>query len=400
LRGEALLRLGVRNLLLHRLRSGLSILGVLFGVAAVVAMSSVGEGARREALAEVGALGIDTVTLRLLPQEGDRLGLRLRDADSVGSVVPGILSLAPVREAVLNTDAPGGRLTDVTVLGTTPGYGTAAHLTTTRGRFLTDTDIREQKRIAVLGAGLARTLFPWGDPCRERIRLGDEWFDIVGVLEGRVSLKGRSGPIRARDINRVVLVPLPSLDHGQNAQRDGIDEVVLKVKDPDSILETSEIAKRVLARSSGETRLEAVIPREILRQREQTQRIFDVVTGAVAAIGLVVGGIGIMNIMLASVAERTREVGVRRALGASRRDIALQFLVESSILTSTGGFMGLGLGVCGSFVIEGLAGWPTALSFGILFAALLMALGVGLGFGFYPAWIAAHLEPMEALRHE
>jgi putative ABC transport system permease protein len=196
----------------------------------------------------------------------------------------------------------------------------------------------------------------------------------------------------------VVLVPLPSLDHGPNTQLDGIDEVVLSVRDPAAVVEAAQVARRVLVRSSGEGGIEAVIPREILRQREQTQRIFDVVTGAVAAIGLLVGGIGIMNIMLASVAERTREVGVRRALGASRRDIASQFLVESALLTSTGGALGLVLGVCGSYLIETLAGWPTALSLGILFVSLVVSLAVGIAFGLYPAWMAAQLEPMEALR--
>jgi putative ABC transport system permease protein len=398
-RPESLVRLGVRNLVLHRLRSFLSILGVLFGVAAVVAISSVGEGARREALAEVGALGIDTVTLRTAQKSGGVL--RVQDADSVRSVVPGLRGLAPVREAVVTTGVPGGRTTDLTVLGTTPEYGAVAHLETARGRFLADLDVRDEKRVAVLGAAVARSLFPFDDPCRQRVRLGDEWFDVVGVLEGRASPKGRGGPIRTRDINRVVLVPLPSLDRGgSSASTDGIDEIVLQVADPDSVLETSEVARRVLARASGETHLEAVIPREILRQKEKTQRIFDVVTGALATIGLLVGGIGIMNIMLASVAERTREVGVRRALGASRRDIALQFLVESSLLTSLGGVFGLVLGIGSSFVIEALAGWPTALSLGILVASLFMAVLTGVGFGFYPAWEAAHLEPMAALRQE
>jgi len=146
--------------------------------------------------------------------------------------------------------------------------------------------------------------------------------------------------------------------------------------------------------------VDVIVPREILRQKERTQRIFNVVTGAIAAISLLVGGIGIMNIMLASVAERTREVGIRRAVGAARRDIAAQFLVESSLLTSAGGVIGALLGVAGSIAIQALAGWPTALSPGMLLAGLVVALAVGIGFGFYPAWHAAHLEPMEALRSE
>jgi putative ABC transport system permease protein len=153
-------------------------------------------------------------------------------------------------------------------------------------------------------------------------------------------------------------------------------------------------------RTSGGAAFDVIVPREILRQKERTQRIFNVVTGAIAAISLLVGGIGIMNIMLAGVAERTPEVGVRRALGATRRDVAAQFLVESSLLTTAGGVIGLLLGIAGSLAIQRLAGWPTALSPLMLPAALVTALVVGIGFGFYPAWRAAHLEPMEALRHE
>jgi putative ABC transport system permease protein len=156
----------------------------------------------------------------------------------------------------------------------------------------------------------------------------------------------------------------------------------------------------VVERTTGGMSFDVVVPREILRQKERTQRIFNVVTGTIAAISLLVGGIGIMNIMLASVAERTREVGIRRAVGASRRDIAAQFLVESSLLTVAGGVLGAVLGVVGSFAIQVLAGWPTALSVSMLLAGIVVALAVGIGFGFYPAWHAAQLEPMEALRSE
>jgi putative ABC transport system permease protein len=153
-------------------------------------------------------------------------------------------------------------------------------------------------------------------------------------------------------------------------------------------------------RATGGEALEVIVPREILRQRERTQRVFNVVTGAVAAISLLVGGIGIMNIMLASVAERTREVGIRRALGARRKDVAAQFLVESTLLTATGGVLGSALGLVGAALIQALAGWPTAVNPLMLVVALVVALGVGIGFGLYPAWHAAGLDPVEALRRE
>jgi putative ABC transport system permease protein len=383
--------------MVHKLRSTLSILGVVFGVAAVVAMSSVGEGARREALAQIGALGIDSVTVRA--RAGAAGALRLRDAEGLPAVVPGVMAVAPVRETPLGASA-AGRRSDVVAVGTTPAYGVAARLQLARGRFVADLDVRERKRVAVLGAAVARALFPLGDALGERIELGGDWYDVIGVLEGRALPRGKGAPIRTRDVNRAVFVPLPSLDRGGDSRPDGVEEVVLRVAEAEGVASAAEVVKAHLERTTGERAFDVIVPREILRQRERTQRIFNVVTGAVAAISLVVGGIGIMNIMLASVAERTREVGIRRAVGASRHDIAAHFLVESSLLTAAGGVLGSALGIGGSIAIQRLAGWPTALSPVMLLVALLTALLVGIGFGLYPAWHAAQLSPMEALRHE
>jgi putative ABC transport system permease protein len=397
---RALFRLGLRSLLLHKLRSTLSILGVVFGVAAVVAMSSVGEGARREAIEQIGSLGIDSITVRARPGSGaPHPGLRLSDVASLAAVVPHVVAVAPVREARLTAEV-SGRHTDVVALGTTPAYAAASRLRWTSGRFLSDLDVRESKRVAVLGASVARELFPLQDPCGERMLLGSDFFQVVGVLEGRQAPRGKGGPIRTRDMNRAVLVPLPALDSGADPRPDGIDEAVLRVDDSRFVTSAAEVAKSLLARTTSGAQLDLIVPREILRQKEATQRIFNVVTGAIAAISLLVGGIGIMNIMLASVAERTREVGIRRALGATRKDIASQFLVESSLLTSAGGVIGAVLGILGAVLIQTFASWPTALSPLMLLLALVTALLVGIGFGFYPAWHAAQLQPMEALRHE
>ena len=397
-----LLRLGVRSLRLHKLRSSLSILGVVFGVAAVVAMSSVGEGARRETLAQIAALGIDTVTLRpraAEPGEKQPAALPASVAESLGRVVPGVRAVAALRVAELSAEA-GGRGAAVIAIGTTPAYREAARVELASGRFLADLDVRDRKRVAVLGAAVARALFPLGNPLGETVRLGGDWYEVVGVLEGRVSPRGRGAAIRGRDLNRAILVPLPSLDRGTDRRPDGVDEIVFRVGTPEGVVAAAGVAQALVRRASGGAPLEVVVPREILRQRERTQRVFNVVTGAVAAISLLVGGIGIMNIMLASVAERTREVGIRRALGARRKDVAAQFLIESSILTLTGGVLGSALGLVGAALIQAFAGWPTAVHPLMLVAALVVALAVGIGFGFYPAWHAAGLDPVEALRRE
>jgi putative ABC transport system permease protein len=232
------------------------------------------------------------------------------------------------------------------------------------------------------------------------VRLGDDFYEVVGVLEGRGSPRSRGAVIPARDLNRCVLVPLPSLDQGGDARRDGVDEIVFRVDSAEAVVAAAAVAQAVVRRTSGGETPDVVVPREILRQRERAQRIFDVVTGAVAAISLLVGGIGIMNIMLASVAERTREVGIRRALGARRRDVAAQFLVESSLLTVAGGVLGSVGGLLGAALIQRFAGWPTAVNPLMLVVALLVALLVGIGFGYYPAFHASRLEPMTALRRE
>jgi len=397
----SLLRLAVRNLLVHKLRSTLSIVGVVFGVGAVTAVSAVGEGARREAVDQIGDLGIDTITVRAKAPAGggDPAPLRVQDAEAVRAVGADVVAVAPVREATVAVQG-AGKTTDAGVVGTTADYASAARLRISSGRFLAGLDVEERKRVAVLGATVASDLFPLTDPRGQRVLVGGDWYDVVGVAEGRGARRGRGGPIRSRDVNRAVFVPLMSLDRGGDARPDGIDEIVLRVDDARNVNRSAEVVKSVVRRTAGSDAFDVIVPREILRQKERTQRIFNVVTGAIAAISLLVGGIGIMNIMLASVAERTREVGIRRAVGASRRDIAAQFLVESSLLTATGGVLGTLLGIVGSFAIQRLAGWPTALSLEMIATGLATATAVGLGFGFYPAWEAAHLEPMDALRRD
>ena len=223
----------------------------------------------------------------------------------------------------------------------------------------------------------------------------------MGVLEERASARGKPGPIRTRDVNRCVFVPWSALDRGADARPDGVDELVVRVAVPDRVGATAEVVRALLSRATGGTAFEVIVPREILRQRERTQQIFNAVTGAVAAISLLVGGIGIMNIMLASVAERTREIGVRRALGRHGARTSRPSSSWSRPCSPRSGACWEPSSGCWepSSSSTGPIGRPPSRRL-MLVVALLMAVLVGVGFGFYPAWRAAQLQPMEALRRE
>jgi putative ABC transport system permease protein len=391
-------------LALHKLRSTLSALGIVFGVAAVVAMLSVGEGARREILAEVGRFGITRVTVRAgtvsgeAEQEARALqssGLTVDDAQAIAEVCPTVVSLAPLRARSVQISS-SDRRAEALFVATTPSYARTVEMVLDEGRFLADADVADSKRVMVLGHDLSRTLFPYQEPLGERVRVGEEWFTVVGTLEARERTK-RGSRLGGRDVNRMGIVPLSAYPVAGGR----IDEISIRVSDADQVSSSAHLIDSVVTRRHrGARDFELVVPKELLAGYERARFQFNVVVGAVAAISLVVGGIGIMNIMLANVSERTREIGIRRSLGASRSDIVQQFVSEALLLTGAGGAVGIVLGILASFVVSYYAGWPTALSLWALATALTLAASTGLGFGLYPAWQAAGKNPVEALRHE
>ena len=404
MKAHRLARLAWSGLTLHKLRSMLSALGIVFGVAAVIAMLSVGEGARREILAEVGRLGISRVSVRAgelsaaTEYDAERLqspGLTLGDAQAIREVCPTVQSLAPLRESSVQLQQ-GARREEASMVATTPSYAKTEDLLLSQGRFLTDADVRDAKRVIVLGYELSQALFPYEQPIGERIRVGEEWFGIVGTLQARARAK-RAAQLGGRDLNRSVFVPLSTVPeaHGR------IDEIAIRIENAEAVSDSARLIDDVVRRRHrGAQDYQLVVPQELLAGYERTRFQFNVVVGAVAAISLLVGGIGIMNIMLANVTERIREVGIRRSLGASRSDVVQQFLSESILLTAVGGFAGILLGVAASFVVSSFAGWPTAVSPRAVVWAVFLAASTGVGFGFYPALKAAQQNPVEALRHE
>jgi len=382
-------------------------------VAAVIAMLSIGEGAKQEALEQIKLMGIDNVIVRDTGVTGGdaaaeeqrsnfSLGLDLEDAAAAADILPSVTAVAPQKEYTL-TASFGDQSIATTILATTPDYARIYNFRPTSGSFITDIDIRDRAQVCVLGASIKEDLFYYQDPVGEKIRLGDEWFTVVGVMERRAVSAGTSSDVVNRDVNRDVYVPISSA-HSRfelPSLASQVDQLTLKVGDADRINETAVILNRMLVRRhNGVQDFRIIIPEELLRQSQETQRIFNIVMGAIAGISLLVGGIGIMNIMLATVLERTKEIGIRRAVGATRRDIMSQFLVESIFLSFLGGVVGIALGFGLTKIISLYAQWSTIVSSYAVVLSFGVSAAVGIVFGAYPAAKAARLDPIESLRYE
>ena len=400
-RAGEILDIAIEALGRYRLRTALSTLGIVLGVGAVIAMLSVGEGAREDVLRQVEQLGLDNVIVRNRGFRRDT-NLGLQDAELLRDLLPHVVSVSPLVDRFVVASGPlGPRRTSL--LGVTPEYGTVLDLEVARGRFLGPLDRRTGVPVCVLGAELERVLFGYRDPIGRHLRLDRLWCEVVGVLAPR-STGGRAGRTAAfRDLDNVVIAHvagvLPTSPAVDPAQR--IDELWIQVTDGDDVPAVAGSIERTLARTHGVAPgIDVVVPQDLLNQRVRTQQTFNVVVGSVAVISLLVGGIGIMNIMLTSVLERTREIGLRRVVGATRRVIVVQFLTESLIMTIAGGGIGIATGIATSYAITAYAGWNTRVSAVAIGLAFGVSVLVGLVFGIYPASQAAKLQPVDAVRYE
>jgi len=399
------LQIAAEALRRYKLRTGLSVLGVVLGVAAVIAMMSVSDGARREALRQVESLGLDNLVARSRGSSafgGPPHGLVAADVDRLTALVPLVHTAAPLVERYLRV-AHADKAAMTRVLGVRSTYRDILRLDVARGRFLSAVDERSLASVCVIGGSLASQLFGYRSPLGERLRAGDRYYEVVGVLRAQGSDPGAAGALAWRDLNQVVFVPLPTLSGRtlEVAPGQPVDEIWLQVADGERVDELASIVDHALVRFHGTHQdFDIIVPRELLAQRTRTQRTFSVVVGSVAALALLVGGIGIMNIMLTSVVERTHEIGVRRTVGATRRDVTVQFLVEALLMTLSGGVLGIAIGAGVSWVITAYAGWSTRVSPAAVALAFLVSLAVGVIFGLYPAVKAAQLEPVDAVRYE
>jgi len=418
-------RLGVKSLAVHRLRSLLTVLGIVFGVCSVIAMLAIGEGASFEAQEEIKSLGSQNIILTSVkPPEEQKVsdkgsqsyvlqyGLTSADLQRIQYTIPGVMVFLPtrvMRDYVWHIS----RRVDAEIVATVPWYPRMRNQRVARGRFFTDAEIAEKSNVCVIGSEMVPALFPLDSPLGQHVRVGGDYYVVIGVMEPRgksAAEPATAGETRVAAHRMFIPLDTAKTRYGEvlvkrrsgsfEAERVELHEVTVKVESADKVRQVADAIKQVMESNHKKKDYEIKVPLELLRRAERTKQIFNIVLGSIAAISLVVGGIGIMNIMLASVTERTREIGIRRALGAKRRDIVMQFLVETVMLSAAGGVLGVLLGVAIPHLVTHFAGMRTIITLWSPLVAFTISGLVGVVFGLYPALRAARMDPVEALRHE
>ena len=394
----------------NKLRSGLTILGIVIGVSAVVFLVSFGRGNQANITRIFQSMGANAIyitgTAGMRSMSGATGTLTLEDAEALAKPnrAPSIAVVAPMLQKTENV-AYGNENANNNIMGATPEIAQIASYPIAKGEFISEEHVQRVANVVVLGSKTATDLFKTEDPLGKSIRIAGRKFEVIGILEPRGSMMGRA--------DDYVIVPLSTMQSriiGETSARGRpVQTIAIQAWTTEEIDAAKEQATTILRqrhhiREGRDDDFNVIDMREILNRMQQTQAIFTVFLGAVGAISLVVGGIGIMNIMLVSVTERTREIGIRKAVGAKRRDILLQFLVEAAMLSLTGGIIGLMLAFAGTLLINGknMGGYPiqAPVSLDILIVAVSVALIIGLASGSYPAFRAASLDPIESLRHE
>jgi putative ABC transport system permease protein len=418
------LKLGMKSLLLHKLRSGLTVLGIVFGVAAVISMLSIAEGTSREAQEQIRALGATNIIVRSVkpseeaqatagrPARVLNYGLKYSDFDRMVETIPTIRKVLPVRE-IRKQIRRGSLYLDGRVVGTTHDYAEFNLLQVEKGRFLTTSDNEKYQNYAVLAAETAEKLFPYENPLNQSVKLGSDYYTVVGVTAKRASSAGIGGSLAAQDFNRDVYIPLNTckLRFGEKivdnrsgsmqAEETQLTQITIQVNTIRDVLPTVPLIRSSWEPFHPKKDVEMTVPYDLLLQAQKQARQFSIILGTIAAISLLVGGIGIMNIMLATVTERTREIGIRRALGAKRRDITEQFLIETVVLAGVGGLLGVALGfTIPQVIIYFIPDQKAIVTGASVMLAFSISVAIGILFGIYPAQRAAMMDPIEALRHE
>ena len=408
------LGLGFQNLLLHKLRSLLTMLGMIFGVAAVIAMLSIGAGARQQAMAFIEQLGVRNLIVEAHEanswqdlQEVRKVspGLTLQDLRVIRATATDVVESTARKRFTPTKLLPKAEGDVPVVYGIEPNYRKIAGLRLVSGRFFDDQEAASAANVAVLGQAAKSALFAQDNAIGKYIKVNEQWLHVIGVVGPQMSSGGTVEGVSSQDLNNLIYVPLNTamlrLEDTRSGLRDEIDGIYLQLASASETPSTAEMVRGVLNVSHrGRSDYSIMVPAELLAQQKRTQRVFNLVMVAIASISLLVGGIGIMNIMLANILERTREIGVRRAIGARRSDVVRQFLVEAVLISFVGGMLGIVLGMSMSKTIAVLAGWSTVTSVSSIALSFTFSVSVGLIFGLYPAMKAAKLDPVEAIRYE
>ena len=421
-RVKRILMMGMKSLWLHKLRSGLTMLGITFGVCSVVAMLAIGEGASQDALRQIEKLGSQNIIVQSVEPPEDQsasgsqtqrvkeYGLTYVDADRIRNTVPDVTVTAPqrrIRRSVIHRS----RRMETNLVGTVPWYLEVSQGHIKQGRFLTDVDMDSSASVCVIGTKAAEVLFPMGGAIGSVLTVDKLRYRVVGVMSALPSGEVQGKKLEG-DPSAEVFAPLTTLK-GQfgetimsrttgsfSAERVQIHQLFVKVGERANVIPASKVIEKILQQSHDRKDYEVIVPLQLLEQAKQTQRIFSIVLGSIAAISLLVGGIGIMNITLATVMERTREIGIRRAMGAKKADIVAQFLSETVLLAAFGGGLGIAFGILGPYMVRHFTQMSTVVTAWSLILAFSISAIVGLAFGIYPAYRAANMDPIEALRHE
>jgi len=433
LRLKPTVKLGIKSLWMHRLRSTLTTLGIIFGVSSVIAMLAIGEGASRDAQEQIARLGSRNIIIKTVepPEEQEvsgqqqsmrEYGLTYVDAERFRNSIPNVEVVVPIRRLSQRAWYRNRRVA-AEVIGTVPWHPETSPIQLILGRFLSSIDMHYKQSVCVVDERVVDKLFLFDDALGQDVKIERDYYRVVGIVSphdvgsgagaqtfnGEVTAASGQGGANVGNI----YIPLTTVkdrfgemrielsgSSGGRIEKVELQEIIVKVGTIEDVMPTRDILETLLNRFHKKNDYQVVVPLELLRQARHTKLIFSIVLGSIAAISLLVGGIGIMNIMLATVSERTREIGIRRALGAKKRDIILQFLSETLLLTLAGGILGIILGSLIPFFVTYFGHMPTVITATSLMLAFGISAAVGITFGLYPAYRAANMDPIESLRHE
>jgi len=423
--------IGLTELRTNKLRTFLTMLGIIFGVGAVISMLSIGEGARQETLDQIELLGTNNIIIKgkSRPDTPDDKsatafspGLNLKDAYSIEKINPLVEYITPQREGEFNVFYKSN-IEKLKVIGTTPNYPGTFNSSLSGGNFFQQHHLDMFSNVCIIGSGVKNNFFRFEQALDKMIKIDDEWFKIIGVVASKAISNSSTNDLSVSDFNNEIYIPLTTMalkfkkfnadgsapskenrwydDNAKVIDRVTVQQLTVKVKEDASIREAAMLTARIMERKHfGVKDYDIIVPEQLLAQKQNTQKIFNVVMGAIAGISLLVGGIGIMNIMLANILERTREIGIRRAIGATRKDVLNQFMYEALTISFLGGILGIITGFLLTSLITTYAGWRTIITPTSIMLAFIVSVSVGFIFGSYPAKKAADKDPIESLRYE